>query len=235
MRVLSLEHVPFEDAANIAVWATQRGHEIVSWPLYREPSRPVLADWDWLVVMGGPMNVDEEEQYPWLAWEKDFIRQAIAAGKLVLGVCLGAQLIAAALGAQVRPNPAKEIGWFPVRLTPSGMASPLFAGMPQEFMAFHWHGDTFDLPSGAVGAAASAACAQQALIYGDRVLGLQFHLESTPQSVQRLIDNCRADLGEGPYIQTAAGMLNQLDLFLEIERLMIILLDNLACQGQRSN
>ncbi len=235
MRLLSLEHVPFEDAANIAVWAKQRGHQIVSWPLYRETSRPVLADFDWLVIMGGPMNVDEEEHYPWLAWEKDLIRQAIAAGKIVLGICLGAQLIAAALGAQVRANPVKEIGWFPVQLTPSGMASPVFAGFSREFVAFHWHGDTFDLPPGAVHAAVSAACAHQALIYGDRVLGLQFHLESTAPSVQRLLDHCGADLVKGPYVQSAAEMLSRPDLFLEIERLMIILLDNLARQGQGSN
>jgi len=231
MRLHSLEHVPFEDLAQIGVWAQEQGHHITRTRFYAADPLPSWQDFDWLVVMGGPMNIYEEDRYPWLAQEKACIAEAIAHGRLVLGICLGAQLIADVLGGPVTKNAYKEIGWFPVKLSAAAADSPLFHDFPKEFMAFHWHGDTFALPPGAQHMAASVACAQQAFTYSDKVVGLQFHLESTPASVQKLIEHCGDELRNGPYIQTAEEMLSQKHFFLDIGKNMTRLLDNLAAQS----
>jgi len=136
-----------------------------------------------LVVLGGPMNVYEETAYPHLRRVLDLISDALQRRMPVLGICLGAQLIARALGAPVTRNPVKEIGWYPVRLTAAGAASPPFAGLPAEFYVFQWHGDTFALPQGADLLATGAQCANQAFSYAGRVLALQFHLEVTAEMI----------------------------------------------------
>jgi len=207
MRIHCLQHVPFEGPFGIADWADARGHSVTVTPLYAGVPPPDPADFDWLVIMGGPMGVVDEPQFPWLVPEKALIRASIAAGKTVVGVCLGAQLIAEVLGARVYRNPEKEIGWLPIELTAAGQASAVCGFLPPSLTVFHWHGDTFDLPAGAVQLARSAACAQQAFLYGGRVLGLQFHLESTPQSVAGLCAECADELVPGPHVQTAARML----------------------------
>jgi GMP synthase-like glutamine amidotransferase len=207
MRMQVFQHVPFEDAAHIAIWAAAQGVEVAPRHLYAGEAPLPVERYDWLTVMGGPMGIYDEERYPWLAAEKVAIREAIAAGKVVLGICLGAQLIADVLGGPVSRNPAREIGWFPVALTPMGRRSPLFAGWPAEFPAFHWHGDTFALPTGSLPIASSQTCHHQAFSYTDRVVGLQFHLESTPASVRRLVDACQDDLTPGPWVQTPGALL----------------------------
>lgn len=231
MRLHSFEHVPFEDLAQIGVWAAQHGHRVSRTRFYAADPLPLISEIDWLVIMGGPMNIYEEDQYSWLAQEKAAIAEAIQQGKLVLGICLGAQLIADVLGGVVRRNAQREIGWFPVTLVEGAAASPLFHDFPEQFMAFHWHGDTFAIPPGAQAIAASAGCANQAFVYADRVVGLQFHLESTPASVGRLIENCGDDITAGPYIQTPAAMLSEEQFFLDIGKNMTRLLDNMAAQG----
>ena len=207
MRIQCLKHVTFEGPAGIADWAEAQGHLITLTPLYEGVPVPDLDAFDWLVVMGGPMGVGDESVHPWLAPEKALIGRAIAAAKTVLGVCLGAQLIAEALGARVYPNPEKEIGWMPVELTESGRASPLTGFLPASLDVFHWHGDTFDLPPGAVRLVRSGPCANQAFVHGGRVLGLQFHLESTPASVADILAHCAQDIVPAPYVQTAERML----------------------------
>ncbi len=231
MRIHSLEHVPFEDLAQIGVWAAQHGHQVTRTRFYAHDPLPSWRDYDWLVVMGGPMNIYEEDLYPWLAQEKACILEAIRQGRVVLGICLGAQLIADVLGGPVTKNAHREIGWFPVNLTEAAAASPLFHDLPRQFIAFHWHGDTFAIPPDAQAMAASAACAHQAFTYGDRVVGLQFHLESTPASVQKLIDHCGDELTDGPFIQSPTEMLGQETFFLDIGKNMTRLLNNLAKQG----
>ena len=138
---------------------------------------PTPKSADALIIMGGPMGVYEEGRHPFINKEIAAIARFIDAGKPVLGVCLGAQLIAAALGARVYPNKRKEIGWNPIHLTPEGMKDPLFAGFKKRETVFQWHGDTFDLPAGAVRLAGSPLCRNQAFRWGDRVYGLQFHIE----------------------------------------------------------
>jgi GMP synthase-like glutamine amidotransferase len=167
---------------------------------------PSVEDIDLLVILGGPMSVNDEADLTWLVAEKRFIRQAIEKEKAVVGICLGAQLIASATGARVYPNKEKEIGWFPVSSALSGGARRLFAFPPQS-LVFHWHGETFDLPSGAVRLARSIACENQAFQLGRRVIGLQFHLETTPESARDIVRNCRADLAPSRYVQSEAEIL----------------------------
>ncbi|GAC1629195.1 MAG: type 1 glutamine amidotransferase [Nevskia sp.] len=178
MRVHWLQHADFEGLGGLGPWLAAQGHALRGTRLQAGEPLPAPAEFDALVVMGGPMNIDEHAQHPWLPAEKALIRAAIAAGKRVLGICLGAQLVADVLGGPVTRNAETEIGWFPLRLTPEGRTHPLLAGLPQTFTGFHWHGDTYALPPGALRLADSAACAQQAFAWdGGRVLGLQFHPE----------------------------------------------------------
>jgi GMP synthase (glutamine-hydrolysing) len=178
--------------------------------------------------MGGPMNIYEEKEYPWLAAEKRFIEKAIEKDKIVLGICLGAQLIADVLGARVVRNRYKEIGWFPVSLRPEGLASVPFQGFPDEFQALHWHGDTFSLPAGAAMLAESEACPAQAFSANDsRVLALQFHLESSVESVRALIRNCSNELVDGEYVQGADAILEKKENFSSIHDTMLKLFENM--------
>ncbi|MCU0598689.1 MAG: type 1 glutamine amidotransferase [Desulfobacterales bacterium] len=208
MRIHYIQHVPFEGPASIGLWADQHGHRQSYTRVYEKPDFPGMDSLDRLVVMGGPMGVCDELQYPWLKAEKKFIRKAIDAGKVIVGICLGAQLIAEVLGAKVFSNKHKEIGWFPVELTPDGSASSLLGFLPDRFTAFHWHGDTFDLPKDAVHLARSEGCLNQAFLYKDRVLGLQFHLESTEQSIRELALNCKNDILPDRYIQSSEDVLS---------------------------
>jgi GMP synthase-like glutamine amidotransferase len=206
MRISVLQHVPFEGPARIAHWARSRGHELQISHLYAGDALPHPDAFDRLVVMGGPMGVGDEADHSWLHPEKGCIADAIAAGRSVVGICLGAQLIAEALGARVYRNPVKEIGWMPVRLTEAAQAEALTAPLPSELSVFHWHGDTFDLPSGATLLAESEACAHQAFLYKGRVLGLQFHLESTPESVDAICTHCADEIVPSAHVQDAERM-----------------------------
>lgn len=136
-----------------------------------------------LVVLGGPMNVYEGELHPYLRQVEQLIREAMQKDLPVLGICLGGQLIAKALGAAVTRNQVQEIGWYRLNLTAGSRQAPLFAGLPDEFPVFQWHGDTFDLPAGAVHLAETAQCRNQAFWYGRNVYALQFHLEVTPEII----------------------------------------------------
>ena len=169
-------------------------------------SLPGVDAYDWLIVMGGPMNIYDYEAHPWLEREKLAIEDAIGGGKVVVGVCLGAQLLADALGAKVTRNTFKEIGWYPVALTAQGQHHALTGGVPRRFTAFHWHGDTFDLPEGAIRLAESEACRQQMFVYDNRVLGLQCHLEMTEGGVADLIKHCRDEIVVDKYVQSADAM-----------------------------
>jgi GMP synthase-like glutamine amidotransferase len=205
MRAHYLQHVPFEGLGSIATWLGSAEYEIGHTRLFESAELPALDELDLLVVMGGPMSVNDEAAYPWLADEKRFIGRAIAADKPVLGVCLGAQLIASSLGARVYPNRHKEIGWHPVQGIPLSDASGF--QFPAMLDVFHWHGETFELPPGAVHLARSAGCEHQAFQLGKSVIGLQFHLETTPQSAKALVQNCRDELVASQYVQSEEEIL----------------------------
>ena len=233
MNIHYLQHVPFESLGSIAAWAHKRGDQVSATHLYQSELLPSLESFDWLVVMGGPMGVYDEAEYPWLTDEKRFIEQVIAVGKTVLGVCLGSQLIACVLGARVHRNAEKEIGWFPIQLTDEAKSSALFSDLPTTQDVFHWHADMFDLPAGAIHMARSAACEHQAFVLDERVVGLQFHLETTKQSAQGLIQNCHNELIPARFIQTAEEMIADERRFTAINRTLEQLLDRLA-QSSRS-
>jgi GMP synthase-like glutamine amidotransferase len=208
MRVHVLQHLPFEDLGNIAPNLETRGAHVSYTHFFENPHLPPPDGFDLIIIMGGSMSANDEEKFPWLKLEKQFIRDVIKRGIGVLGVCLGAQLIANALGARVYRNPHKEIGWFPVRRVqaPEGHFT-----LPQECMAFHWHGETFDLPEGAVKLAESDACRNQAFQIKRNVIGLQFHLETTPYNASALIENFRDELVPAPYIQREEEILSAPD------------------------
>jgi GMP synthase-like glutamine amidotransferase len=228
MRVHVLQHVPFEGVGSIGAWLEARGARITRTELFDSPRFPNLREVDWLVVMGGPMSVEDEGELPWLAPEKRFIADAIAASKGVLGICLGAQLIASALGAKVRRNPQREIGWFPVEPADAPPDAPFAALLRAPLDAFHWHGETFELPAGAVQLARSGACEQQAFSLGPRVLGLQYHLEPSLEGARTLVEHCPADLVPGPWVQPASEMLRDEGRFRRANRRMDAILERLA-------
>ena len=226
MRIHSLEHEPFEGLANIEVWAKNRGHSISRTLLFNNEELPEMNDFDWLFIMGGSMNVYEEEKYPWLREEKNLIAEAIASKKMILGVCLGAQLVADVLGGRVSKNRYNEIGWFPVTLTEEGRNSSLLCNFPGSFSAFHWHGDTFRIPPGAKKIAQTGACPNQAFEYG-KTIGLQFHLEYSVESIDLMLRNCGNEIVEGRYIQKPDKIISQNNNVAETQRLLNLLLDNM--------
>ena len=209
MRIHCLQHVEYRDRAYLPEWAAATG---VDWNAVVVPEEglPAPGDFDALVIMGGPMSVWQEPVHPWLALEKRLLRQVLEADKPVLGICLGAQLLAEVLGGRVYPGEHKEIGWFEARATTESDATVLAGVLPDAFETFFWHGDTFDLPQGATPVAASAAFPNQAFCYG-RAVGLQFHLEVTPQWVRRLAERDADELVPAPFIQPASEILGRPD------------------------
>jgi GMP synthase (glutamine-hydrolysing) len=153
-----------------------------------------------LIVLGGPVSSFDEEQFPFLRWEKRIIRAAIEDGISVLGICLGAQLIASTLGTAVYHGPVKEIGWTPISITPHGQVDSLLGYLPEHATVFQWHGQGFDLPANAIRLATSVNYLNQAFRLNRNVYGLQFHLEVTPRMIMRWIDERSKDLAQAPYI-----------------------------------
>jgi GMP synthase (glutamine-hydrolysing) len=234
MRIHYLQHASFEGINCLAPWFKQHGHTISGTHLYRGDHLPDINDIDWLVILGGPMSVHDEEKFPWLIAEKQFIRQAMAQKKIVLGICLGGQLIADVLGATVTKNKYKEIGWHPVTRNDAVEHSVLKGIFPPEMMMFHWHGDTFDIPSGAVPIASSEACANQGYVIGDRIVGLQCHPETTPEFIDYLADAGTDELAESsPYIQTREQLFADGQTYRTINAVMCKILERLENNSQR--
>jgi GMP synthase-like glutamine amidotransferase len=231
MRLHVFEHDPTEVLGSIADWAALRGHSIATTSWHRGESRSGAGEEDLLIVMGGPMNIHEEDRYPWLGQEKAALDEAIAAGRWCLGVCLGAQLLADRLGGTVTRNAWTEIGWHAVRRHLEADADPLFASLPSQFEVMHWHGDTFSTPPGAILGYSSRACRNQAF-RKDRVIGLQCHLEFTPDSLGGLIE--AQGTFEGEYVQGPAEFLARNEDFEANRNALFALLDALAEEIARS-
>jgi GMP synthase-like glutamine amidotransferase len=200
-----LQHVSFEGLGSIESWLQAAGYKITKTQFFKSADLPDPDEIDLLIVMGGPMSVNDEDTYPWLAREKQFVRDVIKSGKAVLGVCLGAQLIASAMGARVYRNAVREIGWFPVEGIPS--ADGTIFNFPPSAQVFHWHGETFELPTGAIRLAGSRGCENQAFQLGRSVIGLQFHLETTQESAREIVNHCRNELLPAEYVQTESEIL----------------------------
>ncbi len=184
MDVLIIKHVRVEGPGLVEYCLMQERIPYQILDLESGARLPKINGTSHLVFLGGPMNVYEEDRYPFLRDEDLFIKEAIQRGKAVLGICLGAQLIAKALGAKVFKAPVKEIGWYDVSLTKIGSQDPLLSPFPKTFPVFQWHGDTFEIPNGAKLIATSSPISHQAFRYGERVYGLQFHLEVTEKMIR---------------------------------------------------
>ncbi|WP_077610356.1 type 1 glutamine amidotransferase [Clostridium sp. Marseille-P2415] len=233
MRLHFLQHVSFENPGAILLWAEENRFTVTSTQLYLGQRLPQPEEFDWLVVMGGPMNIYEEGRYPWLSEEKELIRESISCNKMVLGFCLGAQLIADVLGGRVAKNPVKEIGWHTVTFTKEAEKIRAFKRFPKELTVFQWHGDTFsDLPEEVTLLAESEACLHQAFCYKSRVFGFQFHLENTGRILKNLIKNCEDEIQPGPYVQTKEEMLSHPEYIEKSNEWMFLFLTNLYQAGK---
>jgi len=208
-----IKHTAFEGPGAIATWAKERGHGLETTEIEQGQALPSPRDFDALILLGGPMSVTDEKTVPWLKPEKALVRESLALGRKVLGVCLGAQMIASALGAKIRRNEFREIGWFPVETTVAGRAHPFFKSMPRALCVLHWHNETFELPQGAVLLARSAACEHQAYAIGTQVLGVQCHMEVDAASLKDMAEGISDELEPGgPFVQNEHVLLGQPEL-----------------------
>jgi GMP synthase (glutamine-hydrolysing) len=228
MNIHSFLHVPHEGLGTIEDWIAERNHTLTKTLLFSSTQFPDLSAIDWLIIMGGPMSVNDEKDLPWLVQEKQFIKTAIDAGKTVIGFCLGAQLIANVLGARVYKNEHKEIGWSKLSITDQGLSSVAFSHFPDMLEVFQWHGETFDIPASSVCAATNNACKNQALLYGKNVLGLQFHLEVGIKDAKDWLKNGANEINPGQYVQNAEQMLADEWKFENMKKYLFLLLDNLV-------
>jgi GMP synthase (glutamine-hydrolysing) len=231
VRIHYLQHVPFEGLGCTESWAKTAAHRISATRFFVNDPLPNINDFDWLIVMGGPMNIYDDVKFPWLSAEKRLLGQAIEHNKTVLGICLGAQLLADALGAKIYPNRHKEIGWYNIRKVKSSEESGMASVFPDSIEAFHWHGDTFDIPDGADHFVQSAGCKNQGFTLGNRVLALQFHLEIVKSGAENLIIQCGNEIAKGRYCQTPYAMLAKSDRFEKINQLMFKILDRMAANS----
>jgi GMP synthase (glutamine-hydrolysing) len=199
--VLVFQHDPFEDLGFFAeVLEKQSADYRVVRLFHGEIPEEEWENVSALIILGGPMGVDQEIDFPFLRWEKRIIQAAIDEAVPILGVCLGAQLIAATLGTPMFHGPVKEIGWSPISITPHGQVDSLLGYLPENATVFQWHSDGFDLPAGAIRLASSPHYSTQAFRVGKTIYGLQFHLEVTPRMIERWIDERSKDLALAPYV-----------------------------------
>ncbi len=227
MKIHYFQHVEFEGLGLIKEWAKERGHKISSTKFYEKYNIPNTNDYDALIIMGGSMSVHDEEIYPWLKKEKQHIKQAIENKKPILGICLGAQLIADALGAEISNAPVKEIGWLPIAWSDEAMGNKILAGINSAMNVLHWHGEQFSIPEGATHLASSKACANQAFLYGSNIIGLQFHLEMDENSINEIIKNCGNEIATpSPAIQSAETIKEKSTNIAACKRALFSLLDN---------
>ncbi len=234
-RVHWLQHAEHEGLGCIGPWLKQKKYTVTCTRQFAGESLPSADAFDWLIVMGGPMNIYQHEQYPWLLPEKRLINDALVTNKKILGICLGAQLLADALNATVTSNKYAEIGFFDVYLDTNKYKSTIFDGFPRSFPAFHWHQDTFAIPDGSHNLIKSDACVNQSFVWRDRVAALQFHLEVTLADARIWLE--RENLEPAAYVQTPAEILRDPARFELNNRLMIQLLERMdgsACRRHAS-
>jgi GMP synthase-like glutamine amidotransferase len=206
-RIHYLQHVPYEGLGFIENWTSENKYILTGTKLYENAVFPELSNFDCLIILGGSMGVYDEDNFQWLKDEKLFISNAISANKKVLGICLGAQLIATCLGAKVVTAKSKEIGWFPVYPTQACESITwLYELFKDNPIVFHWHGDQFQIPNNCSNLLLSVANTNQAFYYGENVIGLQFHLEVTEQSTALMLANGANELIESECIQTVSDI-----------------------------
>ena len=207
MHLHYFQHDYFEDLGFIGEWASQNGFTTSATRFDINPQLPNHESYDWLVVMGGKMSVNDSDKYPWLIEEIAFIKQAIEFGKVVIGICLGSQLLARALGSDVFRNKVPEMGFLPVQFNENARMDKVFQHFPESLTVLHVHFDTFNLPAGAINMAKSDATQCQAFRKGETVFAFQFHFEVTPENVKDFISEVSPEIVDGPFSQTPTEML----------------------------
>jgi GMP synthase-like glutamine amidotransferase len=233
MRLLFLQHDPLDGPGALLEWAAERGYSAAMCLVSSGDPLPGLETFDLLVSLGGPMGAYEEEKHPWLVLEKQYLRDAFAAGKKIVGLCLGCQLLADALGGKAFRHSCKEFGWQPIELTVAGRAwfemegDALVLRQHQEasFRAFQWHGDTYSLPPGAIQLARNDAAEQQAFLIGNQVLGLQFHLEWTEQMLRDALAEPGVAPPPSPSVQSPEEIMSDLSLCASGRKRLFFLMD----------
>jgi GMP synthase-like glutamine amidotransferase len=215
MRIHFIQHMHFEYPGTIADWANEKNYETTYTKIFEDVNFPAINSFDMLVIMGGVMGVYEESKYDWMKAEKQFIKKSIEANKKVLGICLGAQFIAEALGAKVFPHTKKEIGWFEVEKVAS---HKLTEDLPKSFTTFHWHGDTFNLPQNAIHLFKTNACGQQGFVYNNGVAGLQFHMEIKEDLLKGMTENERTELIKADHVQTEDQIKNLMTKYISQQK-----------------
>lgn len=211
MRTLIFQHTPEERLGTLGLWLKEREFPHHVHHLYRDGDLPRPEDFDWLVILGGPMNIDEEERHPWLKPEKAFLREWLKSGKPTLGICLGGQLMAQALGGEVSKNTVREIGFHTVSRTAA--EHPAFKHWPASIPVFQWHEDKFSLPPDCASLASSVVCAHQAFAYDHKTVGLQFHPEASEDWIRGNFVDFTPGEGE-PYVQSGEECLPLIAQFL---------------------
>lgn len=223
MKAIALIHAHFEKPGAIAPWCDARSIPLLEVHTYRGDALPRHEDFDFLFVMGGPQSPRESDRFPYLKDEMQFIRDAIGRDKFIFGVCLGAQLMAEALGATTERSPFKEVGVFDIRMTEEGMNDPLLCDLPRSFPVSHWHQDMPGMPEGATILAKSEGCPRQIIRFGARLLGTQCHFELTPSLIHEMATHCPEDLTPARFVQNLEHFLNH--DFDEINQRLFNLLD----------
>jgi GMP synthase (glutamine-hydrolysing) len=223
MRIHYIMHAPFEKLGAIEEWASKEQQPLSGTHTYRGEQLPSHEQYDLLILMGGPQSPKKIDQFPYLRDEIIFTREAIGTGKGVLGICLGAQIIAESLGATTEKSPYKEIGVYPIELTDEAQQDPLFRLFPKQFNVMHWHNDMPGYANDSKLLAKSAGCPRQAFHYNDRVYGFQFHLEMNSALIEEMIDHCPGDLQPDQYVQSIREL--SVQDFSKINQKMNITLD----------
>ncbi|TLX74076.1 amidotransferase [Labilibacter sediminis] len=231
MNIHWIQHVPFEKLGNIEEWIASNNHQLSCTKQFNGDPLPDLKDIDFLIVMGGPMSVYDTDKYSWLDDELQFIKSAIAHNKAVLGICLGSQFIAASAGAKVYPGSMKEIGWFPIQIH-DYFTSDVISFFSNNPTVFHWHGDTFDLPDNAELLASTNEVKNQAYMIGNKVIGLQFHLEQTQETVKEMLLYCGEELTSGGQkVQSSQSIIDNKLNFEANKKAMFGILDYLSSKA----
>ncbi|WP_426060042.1 type 1 glutamine amidotransferase [Hymenobacter sp. B1770] len=230
MRFHCLQHMPDEGPGHIADWLAAHAHSLTFTRLFEpSPVFPELGEFDGLLILGGAMSVHDEEGCTWLVPEKAFINEVLRAGKITLAICLGAQLVALALGAEVRPNHEPEIGFWTVRFSGKSLEHPLLRGWPEKAAVLDWHRDTFTVPPGAMRVGMSAGCATQGFVWGDGIIGLQFHPEFTVEMVEKLMHFENHETAEEQeFVQTAEQIRSKVKSVWKGRKLLESLLANMV-------
>ncbi|MBL0080007.1 MAG: type 1 glutamine amidotransferase [Bacteroidetes bacterium] len=207
MKIACIQHVNFEKPGFISDWAIENRHEIKIYHPYLDGIFPTIDDFDALIILGGPMSANDEDTIAWLKMEKQLIWKTYTNKKKIIGICLGAQLIAASFGEKVYKNKTKEIGWFDVKTIYTSKLP-----FPDTFTPFHWHGETFDLPQNGALLIQSENCQNQVFLIGENVLGIQFHLEMGENEILAILENGGSELTNDPNIQSKENILSQFEL-----------------------